>query len=147
MLSARSMSCFVKASNAVCNAFSLKSQSLGFPVSLRLVDVDTQLYNITPGMTCVATVITPESDRRAVLLPLTAIYAPIEGGEYVWVVGDDDRVYRRRVEIGLFLNDPSLYQNLNATSINAASLLNDLKENHKKYVHFSIFGRKEKTKE
>ena len=51
-------------------------------------------------MTCVATVITPESDRRAVLLPLTAIYAPIEGGEYVWVVGDDDRVYRRRVVLG-----------------------------------------------
>jgi phospholipid/cholesterol/gamma-HCH transport system substrate-binding protein len=49
--------------------------------------------------------------------------------------------------IGLFLNDPSLYQNLNATSINAASLLNDLKEHPKKYVHFSIFGRKEKTKE
>lgn len=86
---------------AVIKSFArTSSDALGFPVSLRLVDVDTQLYNITPGMTCVATVITPESDRRAVLLPLTAIYAPIEGGEYVWVVGDDDRVYLRRVDLG-----------------------------------------------
>lgn len=44
--------------------------------------------------------------------------------------------------IGLLLNDPSLYNNLNATGANAASLLEDLKKNPKRYVHFSVFGRK-----
>lgn len=46
--------------------------------------------------------------------------------------------------IGLLLNDPSLYNNLNATTENASSLLIDLKENPKRYVHFSLFGKKDK---
>lgn len=46
--------------------------------------------------------------------------------------------------IGLLLNDPALYNNLSTTSANAASLLEDLKANPKRYVHFSIFGRKQK---
>ena len=44
----------------------------------------------------------------------------------------------------LLLNDPQLYNNLNATTANAASLLEDLKEHPKRYVHFSLFGKKEK---
>lgn len=47
--------------------------------------------------------------------------------------------------IGLLFNDPSLYNNLNTTTANAASLLEDLKSHPKRYVHFSLFGRKEKT--
>ncbi len=46
--------------------------------------------------------------------------------------------------IGLFLNDPQFYHNLNATTTNAAILLEDLKSHPKRYVHFSLFGRKEK---
>lgn len=46
--------------------------------------------------------------------------------------------------VGLLLNDPALYNNLNTTSANAANLLEDLKANPKRYVHFSIFGRKQK---
>ncbi len=46
--------------------------------------------------------------------------------------------------VGLLLNDPALYNNLNTTSANAASLLEDLKANPNRYVHFSIFGRKQK---
>ncbi|NLI64136.1 MAG: MCE family protein, partial [Bacteroidales bacterium] len=46
--------------------------------------------------------------------------------------------------LGLLLNETELYDNLNATTENAASLLKDLQTNPKKYVHFSIFGsRKE----
>ena len=37
--------------------------------------------------------------------------------------------------VGLLLNDPQLYNNLNATTANAASLLEDLKEHPKRYVH------------
>lgn len=46
--------------------------------------------------------------------------------------------------IGLLLNDTQLYNNLNATTHNAASLLEDLQTNPRRYVHFSLFGRKEK---
>lgn len=49
--------------------------------------------------------------------------------------------------IGLLFNDPTLYNNLSTTTANAASLLEDLKSHPKRYVHFSLFGRKEKTAE
>ncbi|NDW11731.1 MCE family protein [Bacteroides sp. 214] len=44
--------------------------------------------------------------------------------------------------IGLLLNDPQLYNNLNSTATNASMLLEDLKNHPKRYVHFSLFGRK-----
>jgi phospholipid/cholesterol/gamma-HCH transport system substrate-binding protein len=44
--------------------------------------------------------------------------------------------------MGLFLNDRSLYDHLDLTASNAAILLQDLKENPKRYVHFSVFGKK-----
>ena len=47
--------------------------------------------------------------------------------------------------VGLLFNDPTLYNNLSATTANAASLLEDLQAHPKRYVHFSLFGRKEKT--
>lgn len=46
--------------------------------------------------------------------------------------------------VGLLFNDPSLYNNLAATTANAASLLDDLQKNPKRYVHFSLFGKKNK---
>lgn len=58
-----------------------------------------------------------------------------------------DKLKSRDNTIGLLLNDPTLYLNLNATTANAASLLEDLKSHPKRYVHFSIFGRKEKSGE
>ena len=41
--------------------------------------------------------------------------------------------------IGLLLNDKGLYDNLNSTMDNASKLLLDLRENPKRYVHFSVF--------
>ena len=46
--------------------------------------------------------------------------------------------------MGLLLNDASLYNNLNNTVRSADSLLTNLKAHPKRYVHFSIFGRKDK---
>lgn len=46
--------------------------------------------------------------------------------------------------VGLLLNDPTLYNNLNQTAANAASLLEDLQNHPKRYVHFSVFGKKDK---
>jgi len=44
--------------------------------------------------------------------------------------------------LGLLLNDRSVYDHLDTTFINASNLLLDLRLNPKRYVHFSIFGRK-----
>ncbi len=46
--------------------------------------------------------------------------------------------------LGLLMRDPSLYNNLNSTMRNADSLLVNLRSNPKRYVHFSLFGRKDK---
>lgn len=46
--------------------------------------------------------------------------------------------------LGLLMNDPQLYNNLNATMRDADSLVVNLKEHPKRYVHFSLFGKKDK---
>jgi phospholipid/cholesterol/gamma-HCH transport system substrate-binding protein len=40
------------------------------------------------------------------------------------------------------LDDPALYDSLTVATTNLAALLEDLRANPKRYVHFSIFGRK-----
>lgn len=45
--------------------------------------------------------------------------------------------------LGLLLTDTTLYNNLSNTAGSANSLLIDLKEHPKRYVHFSLFGRKQ----
>ena len=45
---------------------------------------------------------------------------------------------------GMLLKDSALYLRLNETCESANALLEDLKENPKRYVHFSIFGNKQK---
>lgn len=46
--------------------------------------------------------------------------------------------------LGLLMNDPQLYNNLNATMRDADSLVINLKQHPKRYVHFSLFGKKDK---
>jgi phospholipid/cholesterol/gamma-HCH transport system substrate-binding protein len=46
--------------------------------------------------------------------------------------------------LSLLLNEDSLYQNLKHSSNELNSLIKDLKLNPKRYVHFSLFGKKDK---
>ena len=55
-----------------------------------------------------------------------------------------EKLNRKDNSIGLLFNDPTFYQNLSATTANAAILLEDLKAHPKRYVHFSLFGKKDK---
>ncbi|MFN9710822.1 MAG: MlaD family protein [Bacteroidota bacterium] len=48
--------------------------------------------------------------------------------------------------VGMLLNDPTLYNNLQQTSRSLTILIDDLKTNPKRYVSLSIFGKKDKTK-
>ena len=46
--------------------------------------------------------------------------------------------------LGLLMRDAELYNNLNSTMAHADSLMIDLKSHPKRYVHFSVFGKKDK---
>lgn len=46
--------------------------------------------------------------------------------------------------LGLLMRDQQLYNNLNATMMHTDSLMIDLKAHPKRYVHFSVFGKKDK---
>ena len=46
--------------------------------------------------------------------------------------------------IGMLINNDSLYNNLNYLAADLDSLVIDLNENPKRYVHFSLFGKKDK---
>ena len=76
------------------------SDASGFPVSLTLENPDPGRYRISPGMSCTITMQRADPVPDAVSLPVSAIFAPAEGGTYVWVVGPDDRVTRRAVTLG-----------------------------------------------
>jgi len=46
--------------------------------------------------------------------------------------------------LGLLMQDATLYNNLTTTVADADSLMRDLKAHPKRYVHFSVFGKKDK---
>jgi len=49
--------------------------------------------------------------------------------------------------VGKLLNDEKLYDNLSGASLQLEQLLEDMKLNPKRYVHFSLFGKRAKTYE
>jgi len=53
-----------------------------------------------------------------------------------------DKLNRTDNSMGLLLNDRSLFDSLSHTTGSANRLLIDLKANPKRYVHFSVFGKK-----
>ena len=53
-----------------------------------------------------------------------------------------NRINRGEGSIGMLLNDEQLYNNLNQASQNLEELIADMKARPGRYVHFSVFGRK-----
>ncbi|GGG94315.1 organic solvent ABC transporter substrate-binding protein [Parapedobacter pyrenivorans] len=53
-----------------------------------------------------------------------------------------DRINQGQGSIGMLLNDEQLYNNLNQASQNLEELIADMKARPGRYVHFSVFGRK-----
>ena len=55
-----------------------------------------------------------------------------------------EKISRGEGTIGMLVKNDSLYKNLELSSGELDKLLKDLNENPKRYVHFSIFGKKDK---
>lgn len=53
-----------------------------------------------------------------------------------------NRLNSKDNSLGLLLNDKQIYNNLDSTIQNASLLLQDIRINPKKYVHFSLIGKK-----
>lgn len=85
--------------------------------------VDTLMGNLTRFSDNLA-----EADLKAAVGRLNDILDRIDSGEGT---------------VGKLMNDAVLYENLQQASENLSVLLADLKENPKRYVHFSLFGRSE----
>jgi phospholipid/cholesterol/gamma-HCH transport system substrate-binding protein len=55
-----------------------------------------------------------------------------------------DKLNSNEGTLGLLMRDATLYNNLTSTAASADSLLIDLKAHPKRYVHFSVFGKKDR---
>ena len=78
------------------------SDASGFPVSLKIGRDKAEQYRITPGMTCQVMMYmqSGSGQQKALVVPLSAIYAPASGGEYVWRVTPENRVEMSCVTLG-----------------------------------------------
>ena len=55
-----------------------------------------------------------------------------------------EKIDKSEGDIGKMINDDNLYNNLDSTLIELNKLIIDFRSNPKRYVHFSIFGKKNK---
>ena len=50
----------------------------------------------------------------------------------------------KETSLGMLVNDNSIALHIDSTLMNSSRLLEDLRLHPKRYVHFSLFGKKEK---
>lgn len=58
-----------------------------------------------------------------------------------------DKINRGEGSLGLLINDDGLYQKLENAADNVDHLVEDIRVNPNRYIHFSVFGRKNKSVE
>ncbi len=101
-------------------------------------DLDAQLKPILSN----ATKFTDSLSTLELASTMSKLDATI--GEFQGIVSE---INNGKGTIGKLTSNDSLYTNLNNTAASLNNLMVDLKENPRRYVHFSLFGRKDKTPE
>jgi len=107
-------------------------------ISSNLKNNNEQITNILENFSSIsdslnkADIKTTITNANNTLAEFSAISAKINNGEGT---------------IGMLINNDSLYNNLNNLSADLDSLVVDMNENPGRYVHFSLFGKKDKRKE
>jgi phospholipid/cholesterol/gamma-HCH transport system substrate-binding protein len=137
----------LKAINQTVNSERIENIIADLEASMaNIKSMSTDLKNNVPGtlakVDTIATNFAAVSDEIAAVQwdsTLNNIEALIANLEYV-----SNQFKSTDNSLGALLNDKDLYQNLDSTVQSANALLIDLKENPKRYVHFSVFGSKEK---
>lgn len=97
--------------------------------NLAKVDVDGTVKNVNGTVTTLNTTLT---DAQKVMAKLQTTLADVQR-----------QISGTNGTVGALLNDRELYDRLNRTVASADSLVTDLKANPKRYVHFSVFGKKQ----
>ncbi len=74
------------------------SDASGLPVALTITNVGD--YNIQSGMSCSIAMMILQGSSSSVTIPLSAIYAPTQGGNFVWIIDADQRVSLQPIVLG-----------------------------------------------
>jgi len=93
------------------------------------------------------------SNMHQISSDLTSVSAQLKQMDFVATLNRADQMIQNLDQItlklkskdnslGLLLNDRTLYDHLDTTIVNASNLLLDIKQSPKRYVHFSVFGKK-----
>jgi phospholipid/cholesterol/gamma-HCH transport system substrate-binding protein len=110
-----------------------------------LINVDAISYNIRtngPKLTNIISNMSRFSDTLVTYnLTKTINYAEKSVKDVADIV---QKINSGKGSMGMLINNDSLYVNLRNASNNLNKLIEDINNNPKKYVHFSIFGRKDK---
>lgn len=123
--------------NATMASLRTASQSLNSLMNTNKAEMDASLKNvhtITANFAKMSDSLAEANlgqtvnDIQNTVAGLNKVLASIENGEG---------------SVGKLLKDEQLYQNLSGASLQLEQLLEDMKLNPKRYVHFSLFGRKQ----
>ncbi len=77
------------------------SDGSGLPVSLTIKRGEDNQPLISPGMPCSVVMSVAQSEESLISIPLSAIYAPAQGGEYVWIIDSANQVELRPVKLDI----------------------------------------------
>ena len=116
--------------------------------NLRTTSADLKVLVHTKVPSIINNVDTVITDIKVVSAQLSQLDIPATMNKVDGVVEKADELIAaansKDGTLGLLLNDKDLYVNINNTITSADSLLVDLKAHPKRYVHFSLFGKKDK---
>ena len=106
----------------------------------------TSLNKEVPGMITRANTVLDQSGQLATNLAAVNVEATMSKVEQTLenLHQFTDKLNNNSGSLGLLMNDKSLYNNLNSTIAHADSLMVNIREHPKRYVHFSVFGKKDK---